>query len=203
MNTVATRRPATLRLARWQIIVLTAALPVLLLGAYTATNVAASLTQKRLASRWEQLLTHPAGSPAEAARRVFAPGEPVARIGIASIGMDLVAAEGTGTRGAPGHLSSTSLPGLPGLAAVQGSRFAYGNQFQSLERLLPGDAVTVQTLAGITRMTVTSIIQMPATQIDTTLDAETPALLLIAPTRAWGGPDRIVVRADATEGPSL
>ncbi|GAC1408693.1 MAG: hypothetical protein NVSMB57_00320 [Actinomycetota bacterium] len=196
----AQRKPLQLSVRRWHIVAIVALVPVLLIGAYAATNVAASMTQRALHARWEsmRLHAHPSAEPAEPpGTRTVANGNPIARIGVPAIGMDLVVVEGTGPGGAPLHLSHTVLPGLPGVAAVRGGRFGYGNQFLGLERLVPGDVVMVQTLAGETRMTVRSVSIVAPARVDTGDNGGPPALLLLAPARAWGGSDLIVVRAEA------
>ncbi|MHB8513037.1 MAG: sortase domain-containing protein [Actinomycetota bacterium] len=184
---------ARLEIRRWQLIALIAIIPTTLVGAYAATNTSAWLTQRHLHSLWDS--TPRVASEASLATRKFKPGDPIARIVIPSVGMDLVAVAGGSMHGAPSLLHNTAVPGLPGVSAIEGGRFGYGNQFMSLDRLSEGDEVTLDTLVGRFRMTVQSIVDEPASQIDTSEDVEQPVLLLIAPSRSWGGANRIVVRA--------
>ncbi len=195
------RRPALrISLRRWQAVVLAAALPVALLGAYTATNVSASLTQRSLHNKWDRVR---AGGPLDVATlgtRQIPRGHPVARIVIPAVGMDLVAVEGGNGRGAPAHVRGTALPGLPGLTAFRGTRFGFGNQMLNLQRLVPGDTIEMDTLAGPRRFVVGSVAIVAAGSLDLSQDTERPTLLLLGHRRAWGGNDLVAVRAEDVSG---
>ncbi|HEX9696509.1 MAG TPA: sortase [Actinomycetota bacterium] len=178
-----------------------AVVPALLAGLYVTSNVRASLAQRSLRAQWETTVAAGTIEPAELSARSFAAGAPVARLGIAAIGMDLIVVEGgAGTRRGPAHAIESVHPGLPGVAIVEAGRFGYGNMFMRLDRLVPGDVIVVRTLAGDRRFTVRSVETVPATAIDPQRDSITPTLLLVAPARSWGSEDRVVVRAEATAG---
>jgi sortase A len=79
------------------------------------------------------------------------PGEALARILIPRIGVDKVVVSGVSVddlRKGPGHYRSTPQPGRPGNAAIAGHRTTYGAPFGDIDRLVPGDVITVQTLHG-------------------------------------------------------
>ncbi len=70
------------------------------------------------------------------------PGEPIGRLAIPKIGVDVVILEGTGTqdlREGPGHWPETPFPGLGGNFVISGHRTTYGAPFFRLDRLEPGD----------------------------------------------------------------
>jgi sortase A len=78
-------------------------------------------------------------------------GDAVGRIRIPAASVDWTVVEGVGTadlrRGA-GHMPGTALPGQPGNAVISGHRTTYGAPFHNLDRVAPGDLVTVTTVTG-------------------------------------------------------
>jgi sortase (surface protein transpeptidase) len=187
-------------LRRWQIMTIGWSVPVALVAAYVSTNAVATTGQRELRDRWENAV---AGGPVEAAvlaNRTWRAGEPVARLAIPAIGLDLVVVEGGDGRRAPSHLASTAIPGIPGRAIVSGGRFGFGNFFLGLERLRPGDEIVVENLAGITRMVVVSTEVVAAERLGSGRDSAAPALDLITPTRAWRAGGRLIVHAEARSG---
>ena len=79
-------------------------------------------------------------------------GDPVARLGIASIGMDgLIVIEGVRTsdlQDGPGHFPETPLPGQFGNAAIAGHRTTHGQPFFRINEIEVGDEIVITTLAG-------------------------------------------------------
>jgi len=79
-------------------------------------------------------------------------GQPIGRILIPQANVDWVVVEGSRpsdlTLGA-GHIPETPLPGQPGNAVISGHRTTYGAPFRHLDRLEPGDTVTVETTIGV------------------------------------------------------
>jgi sortase A len=75
-------------------------------------------------------------------------GDPIGRIAMPSIGVDIVVVEGTSTsdltRG-PGHYQQTPFPGQPGTTAIAGHRTTYLAPFRHLDSLASGDGVELQT----------------------------------------------------------
>ena len=79
-------------------------------------------------------------------------GQPIGRIRIPQADIDWVVVEGVRpsdlTLGA-GHIPGTPLPGQPGTAVISGHRTTFGAPFRHLDRLVPGDLVTVETTIGL------------------------------------------------------
>ena len=70
---------------------------------------------------------------------------PVARLRVPARGVDLIVLDGVSGRTlafGPGHVSSSALPGAPGVAIITGHRDTH---FRFLQRLVPGDEISVET----------------------------------------------------------
>jgi sortase A len=175
------------------------AAPVALLIAFVGTNVSASLAQRGLERAWAERLAAARGlSRADLARFAPATGDPVARLVVPAMGLDAIVVEGASPsemRRGPGHLPSSPVPGDAGVSILTANRFAFGGFFAEINRLAPGDRVTVETLAGRRTFVVQTVSVVPAENLDLSGDGTTPALLLFASAGRWGGGDRIVVRA--------
>lgn len=79
-------------------------------------------------------------------------GEAFAQIRIPAIELDVTVVEGVRRRDlkkGPGHLSGSPLPGQPGNAIISGHRTTYGAPFGSLNDLVPGDRIEVETALGV------------------------------------------------------
>jgi sortase A len=78
-------------------------------------------------------------------------GEAIGRIIIPTIGLDVVAVQGTGTADlekGPGHYANTPFPGEGGTAAFAGHRTTYLAPFRHLDSLHRGDEVDVEMPYG-------------------------------------------------------
>lgn len=97
------------------------------------------------------------GKPAPAAGPAPKIGDPIGQIVIPKLHVNKTMVEGIGDselhRG-PGHYPSTPLPGQKGNAAVAGHRSTYGAPFADVDKLRPGDEITVRTLQGTFRYQV-------------------------------------------------
>jgi sortase A len=94
------------------------------------------------------------------------PGDALARLEIPAIGVDELVVQGTSVsdlRKGPGHYLDTPLPGEPGNAAIAGHRTTYGAPFGEIDRLSPGDEITVTTVAGTFEYRVTGADRMQPT----------------------------------------
>ena len=94
----------------------------------------------------------------------IAEGDPVARLEIPEIGLDVVVVAGVSVddlRRGPGHYPDTPLPGQYGNAAIAGHRTTYDGPFQHIDDLDPGDEIVVTTLAGrfVYEVTGTEIVE--------------------------------------------
>jgi sortase A len=78
-------------------------------------------------------------------------GDPLTRIKIQKLGVDTVVVEGTtpsALKAGAGHYRGTPLPCEMGNVAIAGHRTTYGKPFNQLERLGPGDKITLETPIG-------------------------------------------------------
>ncbi|MDH2414843.1 class E sortase [Nocardioides sp. CER19] len=88
------------------------------------------------------------------------PGSPVALLSIPQLDLEQVVVDGTASgdlRAGPGHLRSTPLPGQAGVSVVMGRASSYGAPFRDLDRLAPGDAITVRNAEGEVTYQVRSV----------------------------------------------
>jgi sortase A len=79
-------------------------------------------------------------------------GEAFAQISIPAIELDVTVVEGVRRRDlkkGPGHLTGSPLPGQPGNAIISGHRTTYGAPFGSLNELVVGDRIEVETALGV------------------------------------------------------
>jgi sortase A len=92
------------------------------------------------------------GHKAFPASLAAAPGDPVALLAIAAIGISaMVIVEGTAPENltlGPGHLRDTPLPGQAGVCVIFGRRATFGAPFGDLPRLTKGDLITTTTSQG-------------------------------------------------------
>jgi sortase A len=158
--------------------------------------VKAHLAQHLVRAAWEE-------SRAEA-RDVrpwpWADTYPVARLRVLSRRVDLFVLDGASGRTlafGPGHVSGTPLPGERGNSVVAGHRDTH---FAFLRRLVPGDALDVETRDGRTRRFVVSATRVvDRKELSVVADAGDTRLTLVtcypffAPVA--GGPLRYVVTA--------
>lgn len=78
-------------------------------------------------------------------------GSAIARIQIPAIDVDKTVVEGvrvSDLRKGPGHYPMTPLPGQAGNAAIAGHRTTYGAPFGEIDKVLPGDEITITTIQG-------------------------------------------------------
>ena len=83
-----------------------------------------------------------------------ASGTELGRITIPVLDLDKVVMEGVDRstlKTGPGHMPWTPVPGQPGNAVIGGHRVTNGAPFFSLDELVPGDEIVVETLTGFTR----------------------------------------------------
>jgi LPXTG-site transpeptidase (sortase) family protein len=83
---------------------------------------------------------------------LVAQGTPVALLEIPAAGVSEVVREGTSAqvlRGGAGHRRDSVLPGQPDTAVVMGRQATYGGPFRDVDRLVPGDLITLTTGQGV------------------------------------------------------
>lgn len=173
-----------------------------LVGYVTAKKIEAGWAQRWAAQRLES--TAEAEEAPESPDPAPAPlppphGEPVARLSIPRISLDVVALEGvdaeTLDRGA-GHFPGSALPGEPGNASFAGHRDSF---FRPLSRVQEGDEVLLETAGGgelAYRVTATRVVGPDEVDVVAPLPGRQLTLVTCYPFD-WIGPAprRFVVRA--------
>jgi sortase A len=101
-------------------------------------------------------------------RRSLEIGDPVGRLKVPRLGLDLIVVNGTDhdslARG-PGRYLGSFVPGEGRLIYIAGHRTTYGAPFAHIERLRPGDAVSFEVPYGRFLYRVTSSAIVPADEI--------------------------------------
>ena len=177
-----------------------------LILSFVATNVYASLGQRDLRNRFADATARwQAMDPAARGTLAYAAGDPVARLLIPGIGLDVIVAEGATPavmRRSAGHLPASVTPGANGVAIVTANRFGFGSFFLRLGAIVQGDQIVTESILGRTTYTVTEVRTVPVGNLDLETDSSERVLVLFGSARLWGGPDRIVIRAIADEEPA-
>lgn len=78
-------------------------------------------------------------------------GDPLTRLQIPKLGVDVIVVQGTtpaALQAGAGHYPSTPLPGQRGNVAIAGHRTTYGRPFNRINELRPGDAIILTTPVG-------------------------------------------------------
>lgn len=139
--------------------------------------------------------------PVAAPTSVLPGGEAIARIKIEKIGLDYTVVEGTAVadlKKGPGHFRGTPMPGELGNSAIAGHRTTYGEPFNELDELVPGDLIEVTTLVGRYIYSVTgSLVVNPdeANLIIPTIDPTVATLTLVTCTPEYTSAQRLAVQA--------
>jgi sortase A len=140
--------------------------------------------QARLASAYEERATRVRVAPerpngesaaarhlreAVAYRGATAVGDPIGRLVVPRLGLDVVAVLGTDTESlkkGPGLHPPTGFPGQGRLSYVAGHRTTYGAPFSHIDKLRPGDRVTFEVPYGTFRYEVTGHRIVRANQLE-------------------------------------
>lgn len=128
------------------------------------TSLYTKREQGRLADSYERraeafrssarLVADTGAEQADAARRYRASlktGDPVGRLRVPRLGVNMVVVEGTDTeplKKGPGHYEDSFLPGQGELVYVAGHRTTYGAPFARIDSLRPGDKVVFEVPYG-------------------------------------------------------
>lgn len=177
------------------------AVGLLLLAYVAAIELESTWAQRWASDRLQAARGEPAGVPDRPGRTEAiapAPGEPVGRLLIPRLALDVVALEGVDTatlrRGA-GHFPGTAMPGQGGNASFAGHRDSF---FRKLRDVRTGDEVTVEAPQGefLYTVTETRIVEPSAVEVVGSLDGSHLTLVTCYPFD-WIGPAprRFVVRA--------
>jgi sortase A len=144
--------------------------------------------------------TSGAESPPQVAPRIPDPpiGHAVGVITIPTIDLSMVVVEGTGDaqlQMGPGHYTNTPLPGEAGNSAIAGHRTTYLHPFYSLNDLVPGDGITVETVQGIFLYHVTQSLTVSPSDVSVIDQTTSPTLTLTTCTPPFTASQRLVVHA--------
>lgn len=123
------------------------------------TSLYTELEQRRLATRYEALwgsaepaAYRPVAAEAELFRHRASRGDPIGRLRIPRLDLDMILVNGTDTRTlrkGPGRDLRSFMPGEGELVYVAGHRTTYGAPFAEIQRLRPGDAITLEMPYGV------------------------------------------------------
>lgn len=132
-------------------------------------------------------------------------GRVMGRIVIPSAGVDWAFVEGVDraslTSGV-GHMPGTAVPGEPGNAVVSGHRTTYGAPFLHLDRVRPGDMITVETATGTHRYQVVELRTVAPSDLSVTDQWQGAWLTLTTCTPVFSARQRLVVISRLVEGPN-
>lgn len=127
-------------------------------------------------------------------------GESLTRLEIPKLGVDVVVVQGiddNALKAGAGHYPETPLPCDYGDVAIAGHRTTYGKPFANIDRLGPGDEITLVTPIGscVYRVSQLPVVVLPD---DWAVVADTPGvptLTLTACTPKGSASHRIVIKA--------
>lgn len=128
-------------------------------------------------------------------------GDPIARLQIPRIDLDVYVVAGVASeqlqRG-PGHFPDTPLPGELGNAAIAGHRTTYGQPFHNLDRLQPGDDITLATTSGDSYTYTVSgleVVEPSDYEVVATTDPTSATLTLTTCHPKWSASLRLIIHA--------
>ena len=125
-------------------------------------------------------------------------GEPIGIIKIPKIGLERGVVQGVAVpdlRKGPGHYPDTPMPGQLGNAAIAGHRTTYGQPFNRIDELVPGDEITVVTLSGTFRYLVTQQLVVSPRQVEVLDQTPDATLTLTTCHPKYSANQRLIVKA--------
>ncbi len=176
-----------------------------LLGFPVYTN----FEQGRIQDRLTKEIKSPEAKQAIEQRQIKV-GDPLTRIKIPKIGVDVVVVEGTtpaALKAGAGHYRGTPLPCEQGNVAIAGHRTTYGKPFNQIDRLSKGDKIILETPVGTCTYEVSDRAGSPNPFIvdpsNISIVANTPGernLTLTSCHPKGSARQRIVIRAQLVSG---
>lgn len=132
-------------------------------------------------------------------------GNAIGRIVIPAADVDWTVVEGVGLadlQTGAGHMPDTALPGQPGNAVISGHRTTYGAPFFHLDRVKPGDEITVTTATGrhVYRVVESRVVKPNDTWVTGQWDGAWLTLTTCNP--RFSSRERLVVFAHLIGGPN-
>ena len=174
------------------------------------TGLATERAQQQLRAGAEGSFDHPtpiAQAPPPHTPSRIPLGDAYAEIQIPSIDVDMIVVQGTdydSLKQGPGHYLDTADPwDLSGRVGIAGHRTTYLHPFFNLDRVQPGDAITLRTAYGGFDYTVTRNFVLPEETAGVVLDqTKKPTLVLTTCNPKYASSQRLIVEADLTGSPS-
>ena len=170
------------------------------------TGIYESQQQSKLRSDFDAALTEvrQAEAPVSGTTTTTTPpvpppqGEPVGIIKIPKIGLERTIVQGITVpdlRKGPGHYPDSPMPGQLGNAAIAGHRTTYGQPFNQIDELVPGDAITIVTLSGTFNYTVTQQLVVSPKEVSVLDPTPNATLTLTTCHPKYSANQRLVVQA--------
>lgn len=165
-----------------------------LLAYYLATDALARVEQRALAASFPES-TVPLESPVDpfdweewesedaAYWKGLKPGEAFGRLSSPRMGLDAVVVKGTNRSAlmkGPGWIEYTDLPGPTGNVGISGHRTTYGAPFRRLDRLRPGDTITLTSPFRVYTYRVRRVFSVTPDRTDVVRSTEAPTLTMTA-----------------------
>ena len=128
-------------------------------------------------------------------------GQPIGKIIIPSIGVNVIMVEGTSKgdlKEGPGHWEETPFPGQGGNFVVSGHRTTYGAPFFKLNDVKVGDEIDIVLPYAVARYTVTETLIVLPTQVEAVKQAGREQVSLAACHPIYSAKQRIVIKGDLT-----
>ena len=169
------------------------------------TGLATSRAQGELRPGFEARVGSKDPSKAPPAEQVVkVPGKAVAILVIPKMDLDMVVVEGTDTESlkkGPGHYTQTAYPWEDsGRVGIAGHRTTYGAPFWSLEKLKPGDRITLQTEYGTYNYRVTRDLIIDPSEGWVLEPTNRPTLVLTTCNPRFSAAERLIVFAERVNG---
>ena len=135
------------------------------------------------------------------------PGGVYAEIQIPSIGLDSMVVQGTDVESlkkGPGHYPNTANPWDDhGRVGIAGHRTTYLHPFFNLDRVAPGDTITLRTEFGTFGYRVTRVFVIPSSGSGVVLQSTpNPTLVLTTCNPRFSASQRLIVTADRVVNPA-
>lgn len=169
---------------------------LVLIGYPAVTNLVHNGLQDRLRSQLGSAATRNAYE-----QGAIGEGQALTRIEIPHIGVDVVVVQGISLKAldaGSGHYPETPLPCDTGDVAIAGHRTTYGKPFANIDRLRPGDQITLATPIGacVYRISRPPFVVAPT---DVGVVSETPGLATLTLTACHpkgSAAQRIIIKAE-------
>jgi sortase A len=102
----------------------------------------------------------------------------------------------------PGHMPGTALPGQPGNAVISGHRTTHGAPFRNIDKLAPGDRISVETTIGTHMYEVVEVIVVAPDALWVTNQVDGAWLTLTTCNPPGSARERLIVFARLIWGPN-